>query len=426
MKVTRHIVIGIMMLGLLSFLVPGCKGKGDAPHAEHNETVETYTCPMHPEIVRNQPGSCPICGMDLVKKEAGGARNQDVELEALLRPTNEFVLASVPVITPERGKEEVELEALGSIAYDTRQVGSIASKVGGRIERLYVRYRYQEVRKGQRIMDIYSPELMTAQQNYLFLLRNDPDNESLISSARQRLLLLGMSQGQLASIVRTGKPELRVAVYSNFSGHLHEAGSTAMAQQNGIQGTAAMQQPLQLAGTTEELPLKEGMYVEKGQAVFTIYNPDRAWVLLNVYGINQGLVKRGTPVRVVPETAPAKNFRATIDYIEPYYRSGNKSFTARVYFNNAAIKLPIGSPVTATIFTDGKEGLWLPRSAVLSLGINQVVFRKVAGGFMPHKVSAGMQAGNRIIITSGLSATDSIAANAQFLTDSESFIKVND
>ena len=167
------------------------------------------------------------------------------------------------------------------------------------------------------------------------------------------------------------------------------------------------------------------MYIQKGQSVFTVYNPGRAWALLNIYGENQGLIKTGNAVRIIPETAPAKNFRAKINFIEPFYRKENKVLTARVYFDNSQLEIPIGSQVEATIFSNGKEGNWLPKDAILSLGIDKVVFIKTMGGFKAHKIETGLTYKNQIQILSGLIDTDSVAANAQFLTDSESFIKVN-
>ncbi|HEX5152828.1 MAG TPA: efflux RND transporter periplasmic adaptor subunit [Parafilimonas sp.] len=395
-----------------------CNNKPD-PHAAHStEAKEIYTCSMHPEIIRDKPGNCPICGMKLVKQEAHSKKLTDVVLESLLKPTNEFVVSAIPVTVIEQRGEQLEIEALGNITYDTRQAGSISARVSGRIEKLYVRYRYQKISKGQRIMDIYSPELVTAQQNLLFLLENDADNKSFIQAAKDKLLLLGMSNEQLQQIIQSGKPSLTIAVYSNYSGHIHEAvaGGSMNAE------TANMKD---ISLITEELSLKEGMYVEKGKSVFTVFNPDKAWAVLNIYADNQQLVKTGNAVRVVPETAPGKDFRATIDFIEPFYRRQSKTLTARIYFNNSILKIPIGSQVKATIFGNTKEAYWLPKEAVLSLGMDKVAFQKTEGGFKAIKISTGITHNNHIQVLSGLTATDSVAANAQFLMDSESFIKVN-
>lgn len=384
---------------------------------DHQHDKVEYTCPMHPEVIKDKPGTCPICGMDLVKKETGSKKVDDIELESLLKPTNEFVVSSIPVTTIEKRDVQIEIEALGNIAYDTRQVGSISSRVAGRIEKLYVRYRYQKITKGQRILDIYSPELLTAQQNLLFLLKNDSQNLTFIQAAKDKLLLLGMSSQQLQSVIQTGKSSLTIAVYSSYSGHIHEA-----ANGGSMNTTSGTMNDISLI--TEELSLKEGMYLQKGQSIFTVYNPDRAWAILNIYGDNQGLVKTGNAVRIAPETAPGKDFRASIDFIEPFYRKESKTLTARVYFNNSVLKIPIGSQVRATIFGNAKDAYWLPKDAVVSLGLDKVVFQKISGGFKAHKVNTGITHKNHIQILSGITETDSVAVNGQYLMDSETFIKV--
>lgn len=399
-------------------IVTGCNNKKDthSVHVAEQEQV-LYTCSMHPQISSNKPGNCPICGMQLVKKISIGEKSADVILTAMLKPTNEFVISSIPVTTIKKKEEQIEIEALGNIAYDTRQTGSISSTVEGRIEKLYVHYRFQKITKGQHILDIYSPELLTAQQNLLFLIKNDPDNTTLIQAAKDKLTLLGISNAQLQQVIKTGKPSLTIAVFSNYSGHIHEAS-------NGVAMNTASAGMKDIALLTEELALKEGMYVKKGQSFFVVFNPAQAWALLNIYGDNQGLVKTGNTVRIVPETAPEDDFRASINFIEPFYRKESKTLTARVYFNNSVLKIPIGSQVSATVFGNTKDAFWLPKEAVLSLGMDKVVFQKIARGFKAQKVNVGMLYKNHIQIISGLQGTDSVAVNGQYLMDSESFIKV--
>jgi Cu(I)/Ag(I) efflux system membrane fusion protein len=414
MKELKYIVIPLIFLSVFN----ACNDKKDT-HAGHKQEAQKdiYTCPMHPEIIRDAPGRCPICGMELVKKETEGKNIKEVELGSLVKPTNEFVVSTVPVTTIQKREEQIEIEALGNIAYDTRQVGSISARVSGRIEKLYVRYRYQKISKGQHILDIYSSELLTAQQNLLFLLKNDAGNTTMINAAKERLLLLGMSGQQLDKIIQTDQPSLTIAVYSNYSGHIHEAVRNAS-----MNSETSLMKDVSLI--TEELSLKEGMYVQKGQSIFTVYNPDRAWAILNIYGETQAMIKVGNTVRVVPETAPTKDFRAMIDFIEPFYRKESKTLTARVYFNNTQLKIPIGSQVRATIFGNTKDAYWLPKESVLSLGIDKVVFQKSDGGFRAHKINTGIAHEKHIQVLSGLSETDSVAMNAQYLMDSESFIKV--
>lgn len=329
------------------------------------------------------------------------AGNSTLDLNVLLRPTNNSVLSGVPVVTLRQASPSVSIEALGRVDYDTRRVQTIAARVAGRIEKLYVHYRYQHVHLGDKIMDIYSPELLTAQQDLLFLLHNDPGNNTLIEAARSKLLLLGMDNRQLKQIVQSGKPDYTVTVYTPYTGHIHGAGS--------------MEEP--------ELLLKEGMYVQKGQTLFQLYNTDQSWIILNLFPGHSNLIKPGTPVTITPETAPDQPFAATISYIEPLYRTGSQTLTARIYFDNQEKDLPIGSQVKAIIKVNIPPGEWLPREAVLSLGLHRVVLQKENGLFQVKGIQTGLLTDSLIQVTGGLDPRDSVAANAQYLIDSESFIK---
>ena len=131
-------------------------------------------------------------------------------------------------------------------------------------------------------------------------------------------------------------------------------------------------------------------------------------------------------MKIIPETAPDKVFQGRIDFIEPFYREGSRTTSARAYFDNSRMRLPVGSQLRGLILTQPTVGYWLPKEAVTSLGIDRIVFVKVKGGFKPRKVTTGMIASNIIQITGGLSLTDSVARKSQFLIDSESFIKVKE
>ncbi len=135
------------------------------------------------------------------------------------------------------------------------------------------------------------------------------------------------------------------------------------------------------------------------------------------------MLRVGNAVKIVPEAMPQKAFSAQINFIEPFYRQGSKTLTARVYFDNYQRQVPIGSQVRASIFGGTTNANWLPKDAVLSLGINDVVFLKTSGGFIAHKVQTGIRQENSVQVISGLSVKDTVASNAQYLTDSESFIK---
>ncbi|WP_198018947.1 efflux RND transporter periplasmic adaptor subunit [Asinibacterium sp. OR53] len=389
---------------------------------------EVYTCSMHPQVIRDTPGQCPICRMELLKKSAESRRVDGIDLGTLLKPTNGFVIASLPVITMEWGSVAIEVKALGFVTYDTRRVGAISARVSGRIEKLYVRYRFEPVHAGQKIMDMYSPELLTAQQNLLFLLKNDAANATLIAAARERLLLLGMSPGQLAEVVRTGKAAYTVSICSGYSGHVHEAGGM-MNVRSGVAGagTTGMGGPggmPDISLITEELALKEGMYVQKGQTVLKVYDPSRVWALVNIYAGQQGLVRKGDSVTLRAEVAPDQVIWGKIDFIEPSFRRDQKTLTARVYFDNARLRLPVGSQVEATIRSAPVSGNWLPKEAVVSLGLDKVAFVRTRGGFVAHRVETGYVYDGKIQVLGGLAPADSVARDGQYLMDSESFIIV--
>ena len=377
-----------------------------------------YTCPMHPQIHSDITGTCSICGMQLEKIKSSTEPNA-VSMEALLKPANEQVVASVPMVHMVDREEDIEMEAYGFITYDTRQAGVIAVNVTGRIEKLYVSYRFQHIDKRQKVMDIYSPELLTAQQNLLFLLKNDLANTVMINAAKRKLLLLGMGNQQLTQVMQSGKPSFTIAVYSNFSGHIHESSNNATMI---TAGSAAMKDA---ALVTEELPLKEGMYVQKGQSIFSVFNPTNAWAVINIFAGQAAMVKVGDKVRITPETDPQKDFRAAISYIEPFYRAGSKTLSARIYFDNSIFKIPIGSQVKATIFAGNRTASWLPEEAVLSLGLDKVVFVRSGESFAARKISTGIINKHLIQVLSGLKENEAVAANAQYLVDSESFIKTN-
>lgn len=377
-----------------------------------------YTCPMHPQIHSDTIGTCSICGMQLEKIKSATEPNA-VSMEALLKPANEQVVASVPMVHMVDREEDIEMEAYGFITYDTRQAGVIAVNVTGRIEKLYVSYRFQHIDKRQKVMDIYSPEVLTAQQNLLFLLKNDPANTVMINAAKRKLLLLGMGNQQLTQVMQSGKPSFTIAVYSNFSGHIHESSNNA----NMITAGSATMKDAALV--TEELPLKEGMYVQKGQSIFSVFNPTNAWAVINIFAGQAAMVKVGDKVRITPETDPQKDFRAAISYIEPFYRAGSKTLSARVYFDNSIFKIPIGSQVKATIFAGNRTASWLPEEAVLSLGLDKVVFVRSGESFAARKISTGIINKYLIQVLSGLKENEAVAANAQYLVDSESFIKTN-
>src|SRR5687767_3284996 len=176
-----------IILAIVALLTLASCGAG-GNHVEH---ADTYTCPMHPTVVSDRPSTCPVCGMDLVRKARSGEEVEITEdLAKVLKSPNEIVIASIKTIKAEYKSVPSSVEAQGLVTYDTRNIFTIPSRVGGRLEKIYLKYEFQPVSKGQKIAEIYSPELITAQRELLFLVENDAENKSLLDGAKNKLGLL--------------------------------------------------------------------------------------------------------------------------------------------------------------------------------------------------------------------------------------------
>ncbi len=417
---------------VLSLLALACQNKSTGHEGLHSEEKAVYTCPMHPEIMRDGPGSCPICGMDLVKKESDQATialGSD-SMGILLKPTNEYVLSATKTIRPVRKSMSDSLEVPGYLTYDARQLKAVSARYGGRIERLYVHYPFQPVKKGQRLLDIYSPDMATAQQDLIFLKEYDTDNATLLQNARRRLSLLGMTDKQIKEVESKRKPLLSMPVYSPYAGLLVESPApspVATMPGSGMNGEKTGQSPtVPPAAANAEFSLKEGMYVQPGERLFGLQSLATVWAILEFSPSNVQSLKIDQPVELHIESF-AEPFRGKINYIEPLYGSGSKNLRVRVYLPNPGERLKPGTLLTAIVqvrHTGSLDSsLWIPASAAIDLGRSKVVFVKTAGGFQSRKISTGQRSGFMVNVVSGLSLEDEIAENGQLLMDSEGFIK---
>jgi Cu(I)/Ag(I) efflux system membrane fusion protein len=381
-----------------------------------------YTCPMHPEIIRNAPGQCPICGMDLVEK--GMINNTGkLNLGAIIEPVNETVIGKIKTIQPVRKSVPEEVTAKGYITYNPKNTFSVSMRYDGRIEKLYVKYSFQEVHKGQKIMDIYSPELLTAQQEHVFLLNNEEEG-SLVNASKHKLLFLGMDEKQIQKLAQTRKPELFFSVYATASGHIHQMGNLnelmmpIMPMNNKASGNNIS------GGQQTELSTREGMYVKKGESVFNIISLSDVWVILKIYPEDVSKIKLSQSVQIISEIAPDNPLTAKISYIEPMLDQDSKFASVRIYLEKCDHHLfKVGSLVSATITIGEQKGLWIPSSSVLDLGNeNFIVFKKEDTHFKASKVSLGGRVKNEVNIVDGLTENEAIASDAWYMVDSESFV----
>jgi hypothetical protein len=398
----KNCIVNILILPLMALLLFACKQKAaqQEQHSGHKEPAHRY--------------------------------DQDSALTPLLKPVNEQVIAQIPTIRPGKLDQPLTRTLQGVAVYDTRSETGIASRVAGRIEKLYIKYNYQPVKKGQLIMQIYSPELVAAQRELLFIAAGN-DDPALLNAAKQRLFLLGMTAQQLEQVLHSRQPAYSVSVYSNASGYIIDKAAKAavsttvaaapasgddMGGMNAAAAASSSQPATPAAGTP--VMLREGQYVNAGENLFTIYKADK---LVGEFAVAPSLaatIRKGQPLDLQSLADSSKSIAATIGLIQPVFRNGENFMLLRVYLQGQPFKA--GELLKAGIPVKSAAGVWLPAAAVLQLGDRDVVFKKEGGVYKPFTIHTGMKADGYIQVPDS-TATWDIAANAAYLVDSESFIK---
>jgi membrane fusion protein, copper/silver efflux system len=389
---------------------------------------EIYWCPMDTQVVQKGPGICPICNMHLEPKPM--PHNDDSmnsHAERVYTPANVAVLSAVRSVKPVLKIIPVRIKAAGYITYDERRIYNISARIGGRIEKLHIKYNYQPIQKGQALFEIYSHELQAAQQEYLFLKKNDPNATDLINSSKRKLLLLGMSESQINRIKESDHVHATTTVYSSYSGFVVEtkdqrepftSGSLDPMNSPGMKSNS-------MPESSKELFLREGAYVDKGQNIFRVANTDVVWGVLEIYSSQLPQVKLNQTVHV-RQAGSDEMIIGKINFIEASYKEGSGTVRLRVYLDNRKQDLKIGNLLSAEIEAGNKQGLMIPQTAFYDLGRDKIVFVKHNGAFQTRKVLIGYSGENEVEVLSGLTEGEEIAENAQFMIDSESFIKLKD
>lgn len=424
----RLLSIVSCQLFILVMLLFSCTPK-DIAH-EHSDT---YTCPMHPTVVSDKPGVCPVCAMDLVRKGRPGEEVKITEdLAKLIKSPNEVVLASIKTAKAEYKSMPMSLNILGVVTYDTRNIYTIPARVGGRLEKVFLKYNYQPVRKGQKVAEIYSTELVNAQREFLYLLKNDPGNQFLIDAAKSKLLLLGALEKQIDELSKNQEVTYTFSIYSPYDGFIISddqpapavPSNRAIAKSGGMgmggSGNTSSASSSAAPSVSESSFVREGSYVASGQTLFRIVNTNSLWIEFDIPLTQASQIKAGDKLEWMDH---GKTKSLKIDFVEPFFSEGEDFIKLRSYYKGSDIS--VGQLVEAKTQTASAESLWIPQRALLDLGINEIVFVKERGLFKPKKVSSGLRVGDWVQIISGLASSDDVAINAQYLVDSENFIKTS-
>ncbi|MBY0425646.1 MAG: efflux RND transporter periplasmic adaptor subunit [Cytophagales bacterium] len=423
-----------------------CKnGSKDKPHDMQNMDAENKSNTK--ELAKNVDG---MEGMDMSeennmsdmevpkKTENQHARfNDSLHINSMVIPVNHQVISSQRPVKPVLNIANNEIIVKGYIALDERRNDKVPARISGRIEKLYVKYNLQYVNKGAKIMDLYSPELNTYQDELLFLMKSGSDS-ILVSKAEEKLSLLGVSHSQIEEVKKTGRTFLTMSVYSPKSGYVFFKPSNSegmnsgnsFTQDNSSSKMSAMGNNSNPSKNTvsETAQVREGNYVNKGEVLFWINDLETVWAMVAIDNSHQQKLKLGLKVSLVSEFYKKDTLHETIDFIEPVYKKNQKFIMSRIYLKNTDKKYKINSLVEVTINTPPTSLMLVPYSSVLFLGKRKIVWvlkEKIGENriYEAREITIGIIHSEMVEVTTGLKAKEEIALNAGYLLDRESLIK---
>lgn len=390
---------------LIIFGIAGCSKK-EAPGDTNEKTKEIYYCPMHTEVTSEKPGVCPICNMDLVKKvdekkpvmgDVPGMINLSVQKQ---------VLANVSTVKIQKEQLSKELVSYSYLDFAEQNRKLISARFNGRVEKLFVDKTGDYVSRGQPLFEIYSPDLVEAQNEYIIALENAssvrqvslgdkaPNNNSLIKSAKKRLELYGITNEQISKLDSTREIQFTLTYYSP------------------------------IGGTVIEKKIQEGMYVNEGALLYDIADISMLWGIAEIYEKDLSLVKVGNGVKLRLPAYPDETFEGTVNFIYPVVNSQTRTVKVRSEFSNVNHKLRPQMYGEIVVQQDMGKQLLIAQEAVLFTGKRQIVWVKTAEDhFESKEVTLGIKNDGKYQVLSGLKEGDEVAVTGGFLIDSESQLR---
>lgn len=389
------------------WLPVGVVSAAESGRVEGHETLTIWTCSMHPQIQLPESGQCPICFMDLIEvtRESGVDRGS---LRQITFDDRARKLAEVEVQPVRRGTAMTEIRMVGKVDYDETRVGTITSWVNGRIDKLFVDYTGSKVRRGQPMVQVYSPELLTAQaeliQATVALRRTGKAGNEIIRktaertlrASREKLRLLGLGDEQLATIEKRGRPTEHITLTAPLSG--------IVIKKN----------------------VNEGMYVKTGSPIYTLADLQWVWVVLEAYESDLQAIILGQLVRFTVESYPGTSFQGEVAYIDPLVDEATRTVRVRLNVDNGDAKLKPGMFVRAisssAVDTDPANApLLIPVSAPLLTGKRAVVYVQVPdkpGVYVGREIVIGARQGDFYQVKNGLNEGELVVTRGNFKIDS--------
>ena len=384
---------------------PGSAASNQAESAlEHarKHRDPSYVCPMHPEIVRDQPASCPICGMDLVAKVLGEATDDRPVVTLGAAVVQNMGLRTARI---ERGTLWKYIKTQGKVAYDDDRVIQVHPRTSGWIENLYVRTDGVRVKRKDDLADYFSPEVLWAQQDYIDTLE-DAELDSFGESEPGKDTFQDFRQRASVDLLRYYKvPTMDV---------------------KGIEQTLTPRSIVPIrapqGGVITEHRVREGMFVTPADAMFTIVDLSEVWVMVDVFEHQIAWMRPGLTARISTPAYPERSWEGKVEFVYPEVHPQARTLRARLEFTNQDELLMPNMFVEAVIYGGPKRDvLIVPREALILTGEREMVVKALGDNrFQPVEVQTGMWQGAAVEVASGLDEGDEVVLSGQFLIDSES------
>jgi hypothetical protein len=419
----------------------GDHSHADHPHGDHFETIVFYTCSMHPQIREDEPGRCPICHMPLVKMEVekgGGESSEIVRIEAeeqwycqnfpnvtsmkpdvcpldgspMIKRTLQDV-ASEKIAEVRLRQSQVghfrsslfpatrmnmsrEIRLLGSVLQSEEKQSFIPARVPGRVERVYIKSAGSFIQKGDPVVDIYSPELISSVEEYLVTRKTyeaspTPEFKDLLERSEQRLLLWGVLRSQIDTWYRNQNVPRNITLYSPTTGIVQKRNAT------------------------------EGGYVQEGANLFELSDLSEVWVAMDVYEHDAALVQLGQGVRLEFTAIPGRSLESEIDFVSPFLDSATRTLKVRATIQNLNGQLKPGMVVSANLkYELPSKALAIPRSAIIDTGKRKVVWVKtVDNRYQARVIQTGFQSDGFTEVVRGLEEGQAVVVEGNFLLDAQ-------
>jgi multidrug efflux pump subunit AcrA (membrane-fusion protein) len=392
---TTALPVGLSIaLAVLLFGAPlGCSPEptGHTHEGEASGQIELWTCSMHPQVLENEPGPCPICGMAMTP--VGETQRADGVRGSVLIDPAVIQNMGVRIERVERKPIFRHLRTVGEVVVGEDRVSVVNLRFSGWVEEIIANKTGEPVEKGEPLFEIYSPDLVSAQQEYLLALRSQGRKSELARSARRKLDLFGLDKRDIDAMARAGRVHRTLPIRAPRSGYVLDKN------------------------------IVEGARVPAGQNLYTIGDLTKVWVQAEVYEHDAPWVETGQHAQMELTYQRGKTIEGSVAYVYPTLNKGSRTLTVRLEFPNPELRLKPGMFATVYIQFRREEGsLVLPTEAILHSGTRELVFVAIGNGrFVPREITTGLVGDRHTTqVLSGLEEGEEVVTSGQFLIDSES------